>query len=75
MLLDRPGVLNVHHAPAGIGGYSPLVLALLLASVLGLSIASMPRGSGADATSSQLPDPPLPWIYDAEAVAVYWARR
>jgi hypothetical protein len=48
---------------------------MLFAGVLAVSLASMPRGSGADAALSQPLDTPLPWIYDADAVAAYWARR
>jgi hypothetical protein len=61
-------------APAGIGGYSPSLLAWLFVGAVAAGVISAPRDATGGAPSPSL-GVPLPWDYDAEAVAAYWAQR
>ena len=59
---------------AGIGGYSPSLLAWLFVGAVAAGVISAPRDATGGAAPPSL-DVPLPWDYDAEAVALYWAQR
>lgn len=58
---------------AGMGGYSSPTVACIALGVLALGLVTAPKE---DAEGDELGvDTPLPWEYDAAAVADYWARR
>ncbi len=54
------------------GGYSSPTVACIALGVLALGLATAPKEDLGDEPGV---DTPLPWDYDATAVADYWARR
>ncbi|CAL8467304.1 g6841 [Coccomyxa elongata] len=61
-----------HWSHTGVGGYSSPTVACIALGVLALGLATAPKE---DAEDEPGVDTPLPWEYDADAVANYWARR
>ena len=59
---------------AGIGGYSTSTVALLFLGALTVVLATAPR-AGEEPYSTPAGERPLPWEYDAQEVAAYWAQR
>ena len=61
-------------ASAGIGGYSTTTVALLFVGALAVVLATAPRAAE-DPYTTPAGERPLPWEYDYEDVASYWAQR
>ena len=59
---------------AGIGGYSTSTVALLFLGALTVVLATAPRADE-EPFSTPAGERPLPWEYDAQEVAAYWAQR
>ena len=61
-------------AHAGIGGYSTSIVGSLFLAALTVVLATAPR-PGEDPYATPAGERPLPWDYDAQEVANYWAQR
>ena len=61
-------------ACVGIGGYSTSTVALLFVGALTVVLATAPRAAE-DPYTTPAGERPLPWEYDYEDVASYWAQR
>ena len=59
---------------AGIGGYSTSTIALLFLGAVTVVLATAPR-PGEEPYTTPAGERPLPWEYDAQEVAAYWAQR
>ncbi|CAL5225145.1 g7925 [Coccomyxa viridis] len=58
----------------GIGGYNTSTVTLLFLGALTVVLATAPR-PGEEPYSTPAGERPLPWEYDAQEVAAYWAQR